>query len=185
MDYTKLKNLVCVIYYDSLIFHQSISAVQKDMSSAVWKLFSRVEKASEKATCKTCGKEYVCKGGTTSNLINHLKSKHKELFEQYLDETKAKATPAKKRPAEESIQPKMKQRKLHDCIPESDEALNSAIQEAIIDFLADAGVAFNVVGLDSFKKLMEIANRRIKLKHPATYSKMVKVKAVGVVGEPR
>ena len=161
MDYTKLKNLVCVIYYDSPIFHQSISAVCKDMSSAVWKLFSRLEKPSENATCKICGKEYVCKEGTTSDLINHLKSKHKELFEQYLDETKAKATPAKKRPAEESIQPKMKQRKLHDCIPESDEALNSAIQDAIIDFLADAGVAVNVVGLDSFKRLTEIANRRI------------------------
>ena len=152
MDYTKLKNLVCVIYYDSPIFHQSISAVCKDMSSAVWKLFSRVEKTSEKATCKTCGKEYVCKEGTTSDLINHLKSKHKELFEQYLDETKAKATPAKKRPAEESIQPKMKQRKLHDCIPESDEALNSAIQDAIIDFLAGAGVASNVVGLMKYDK---------------------------------
>lgn len=147
------------------------------MSSAVWKLFSRVDKASEKASCNSCGKEYVCKGGTTSNLINHLKSKHKELFEQYLEETKAKATPAKRRPADEPIQAKMKQRKLHDCIPESDDALNRAIEDAIIDFLADAGVAFNVVGLDSFKKLMEIANRRIKLKHPATYSKMVKLKA--------
>ena len=147
------------------------------MKSAVWKLFSSVDKASEKASCNSCGKEHVCKGGTTSNLINHLKSKHKELFEQYLEETKAKATPARRRPADEQIQAKMKQRKLHDCIPESDDALNRAIEDAIIDFLADAGVAFNVVGLDSFKKLMEIANRRIKLKHPATYSKMVKLKA--------
>ena len=79
------------------------------MSSAVWKLFSRVDKASEKASCNSCGKEHVCKGGTTSNLINHLKSKHKELFEQYLEETKAKATPARRRPADEQIQAKMKQ----------------------------------------------------------------------------
>ena len=98
------------------------------MSSAVWR-----DKASERATCNTCGKEYVCKGGTTSNLINHLKSKHKELHEQYLEETTAKST-----------------------------------------------TAGNVVGLDSFKRLMEIANRRIKLKHPNTYSKMVKVKADGI-----
>ena len=148
------------------------------MSSAVWKLFSRRDKASERATCNTCGKEYVCKGGTTSNLINHLKSKHKELHEQYLEETTAKSTTAGKRHAEDNLHPKMKQRKLVDCIP--DEKLNMANSDAIIDFLADAGVAFNVVGLDSFKRLMEIANRRIKLKHPNTYSKMVKVKADGI-----
>ena len=148
------------------------------MSSAVWKLFSRRDKASERATCNTCGKEYVCKGGTTSNLINHLKSKHKELHEQYLEETTAKSTTAGKRHAEDNLHPKMKQRKLVDCIP--DEKLNMANSDAIIDFLADAGVVFNVVGLDSFKRLMEIVNRRIKLKHPNTYSKMVKVKADGI-----
>ena len=43
----------------------------------------------------------------------------------------------------------MKQRKLVDCIPESDKKLNLAISDAFIDFLADAGLAFNVVGLDS------------------------------------
>ena len=113
-------------------------------------------------------------------MINHLKSKHKELHEQYLEETTAKSTTAGKRHAEDNLHPKMKQRKLVDCIPESDEKLNMAISDAIIDFLADAGVAFNVVGLDSFKRLMEIANRRIKLKHPNKYSKMVKVKADGI-----
>jgi hypothetical protein len=66
--------LYCVVSEEEKIFHQSISAVWKDMSSAVWKSFSRVEKASEKSTCKTRGKEFVC------NLINHLKIKHKELF---------------------------------------------------------------------------------------------------------
>ena len=125
------------------------------------------------------GKVCVCKGGTTSNLINHLKSKHKELHEQYLEETSAKSTSAGKRHAEDNLHPKMKQRKLVDCIPESDEKLNMAIVDAIIDFLADAGVAFNVVGLESFKRLMEIANRRIKLKHPNTYSKTLKSKLMG------
>jgi hypothetical protein len=49
-----------------------------------------------------------------------------------------------------------------------DKELNEAIEDAIVDFLADSGVAFKVKGLDSFKNLM---------KENKTYSKLVKVKA--------
>ena len=143
------------------------------MSSPIWKLFTKLEDNSDRSRCNTCDKEYASKGGTTSALINHLKANHNELHQQYLAETKVK-----KRPGEPSAgQPKMKQTKIKDCIPETDEALNNAITDAIVDFLADSGVAFRVVGLDSFHKLMRIANRRIKLKHPVTYSRLVKVKA--------
>ena len=83
-----------------------------------------------------------------------------------------------KRPAAPSTssKPKTKQAKLEDCIPQNADSLNRAIEDAIVDFLADSGVAFRVVGLASFKKLMEIANRRIKLKHPKTYARLVKAK---------
>ena len=146
--------------------------------SAIWKLFTRVNDNSEKATCNTCDKTYTAKGGTTSSLINHLKSAHKEFYEQYQNDTKSKAKPSKKRPGEIlDNSPFMKQKKLEDCIPESNDALDKAITEAIVEFLADSGVAFRVVGLPSFKKLMRIANRRIKLKHPTTYSRLVRNKA--------
>ena len=75
------------------------------------------------------------------------------------------------------MKPKTNQTKLEDCVPKSDKDLNDAIDDAIVDFLADSGVAFKVVGLESFKNLMKLANRRIKLKHRTTYSKLVKVKA--------
>ena len=55
--------------------------------------------------------------------------------------------------------------------------MDKAITDAIVDFLADSGVAFRVVSLPSFHNLMKIANRRIKLKHPTTYSRLVKTKA--------
>ena len=146
--------------------------------SAIWKLFTRVNDNSEKATCNTCDKTYTAKGGTTSSLINHLKSAHKDLYEQYQNDTKAKAKPSKKRPGDNlENSPFMKQKKLEDCIPESNDALDKAITEAIVEFLADSGVAFRVVGLPSFQKLMKIANRRIKLKHPTTYSRLVRNKA--------
>ena len=75
------------------------------------------------------------------------------------------------------MKPKAKQAKIEDCIPKTDKDLNEAIDEAIVDFLADSGVAFQVVGCETFKNLMKVANRRIKLKHRTNYSKLVKVKA--------
>ena len=146
--------------------------------SAIWKVFTRIN--NDKATCNTFKKEFACKGGTPSGLKNHLEKKHKELYEQYIKETEAKSAPPKKRPADNEPnngQPKMKDRKIEDCLNETNANLDKAITEAIIDFLADAGVAFRVDGLASFEKLMKIANRRIKLKHPTTYSRLVKVKA--------
>ena len=148
------------------------------MSSHIWKLFTKLEGNGDRSKCNTCNKEYASRGGTTSALINHLKANHKELHQQYLAETKSKSNPPKKRPGELAAnQPSMKQKKIEDCIPESENALNDAITDTIVDFLADSGIAFRVVGLDSFHKLMRIANRRIKLKHPVTYSRIVKVRA--------
>ena len=89
-----------------------------------------------------------------------------------------KANPTKKRPAAAAAtNPFLKQKRLEDCIPQSEDALDKAITDAIVDFLADSGVAFRVVSLPSFHNLMKIANRRIKLKHPTTYSRLVKTKA--------
>ena len=130
--------------------------------SIVWKHFNRT---NEQATCKHCEKTYTCKGGTTSALINHMKMEE--------DKAASKNPASKKRCPDEPTtgKPEPKQMKLTDCIPESQENLNKAIDDAIVDFLADAGVAFRVVGLESFDRLMKIANRRKKLKHSITYSR--------------
>jgi hypothetical protein len=143
--------------------------------SAIWNFFTEKDDNSDKATCNSCGSDYSCKNGTTSSLINHLKSKHKEIHQQFMKTTS-------KRPAAPSTssKPKTKQAKLEDCIPQNADSLNRAIEDAIVDFLSDSGVAFRVVGLASFKKLMEIANRRIKLKHPKTYARLVKAKAADI-----
>ena len=146
--------------------------------SAIWKLFTRDDGNPDRSSCNTCGRSYGSKGGTTSSLINHLKSCHPDAYEQYCDETKVKANPTKKRPAAAAAtNPFLKQKRLEDCIPQSEDALDKAITDAIVDFLADSGVAFRVVSLPSFHNLMKIANRRIKLKHPTTYSRLVKTKA--------
>ena len=154
--------------------------------STVWKFFNRIGSDKNKATCNDCKKEYTCTGGTTSSLKNHLEKKHKELYQQYIAETNAKLAPSQKRLADDQSsnkQPKMKERKIEDCMNETEAALDKAITDAIVDFLADAGVAFRVVGLASFERLMKIANRGIKLKSPVTYSRLVKVKAAEIEKE--
>ena len=60
---------------------------------------------------------------------------------------------------------------------ESDAALDKRVTEAIINFLADSGVAFSVVGRSSFIDLVKVANKRIKLKSPKTYMRLTKVRA--------
>ena len=138
----------------------------------IYKFFTPNPDKEGQAICNTCNKPYSCLGGTTTSLLNHLKGQHKTTYIEY---GKLKS-PNTKRPGED-IKPKAKQAKLEDCVPKSDKELNEVIDDAIVDFLADSGVAFKVVGLDSFKNLMKVANRRIKLKHRTTYSKLVKVKA--------
>ena len=59
--------------------------------SAIWNYFTPNEANADKAKCNTCHQEYSCKSGTTSSLINHLKSKHKDVYEMY-------ETTSKKRP---------------------------------------------------------------------------------------
>jgi len=47
-------------------------------SSQVWDHFKKASdfQKSKNAVCKYCGCSYVCSGGSTSNLLKHLKKKH-------------------------------------------------------------------------------------------------------------
>ena len=140
--------------------------------SAIWNFFVEKEENSDKATCNTCEHIYSCKNGTTSSLINHLKSKLKDQYQRFLDGKNKRPTSS---PA--SNPPRAKQAKLEECFPVNDQVLNANMEEAVVDFLADSGVAFRVVGLDSFKRMMNVANRRVKIKQPKIYSRLVKVGA--------
>ena len=62
----------------------------------VWKVAERVTNG---AKCKICGKVYSCGGGTTSNIMNHMKLKHKsnEQVRKMIEELKEKKVLLKKR----------------------------------------------------------------------------------------
>ena len=55
--------------------------------SAIWNYFAEKEKDPNKTTFRVCLQDYYCKNGTTSSLINHLRSKHKDIYEKYLNNT--------------------------------------------------------------------------------------------------
>ena len=142
--------------------------------SAIWKYFTTFDGNPDKAKCNTCQQEYSCKSGTTSSLINHLKSKHKELLDKYEDITKKRTASS---PGSSQTKGLDKQPRLDFFVPQNDQAVTKAFDDALVDFLAESGVAFRVASLPSFQKMINIANKRIKVKHPQSYNRMVKVKA--------
>lgn len=52
----------------------------KPKTSEIWQYFVEVD--DNYAKCKSCGKNYSRKGRTTTSLKGHLKSIHKEQFEE-------------------------------------------------------------------------------------------------------
>ena len=125
-----------------------------------------------------CGARCYAKGNTTSTMLRHLASKHEAENEAVRSKMKP---PAVKRKLEESNTDKAEE-PMAKKVPsmffgESDAALDKRVTEAIINFLADSGVAFSVVGRSSFIDLVKVANKRIKLKSPKTYMRLTKVRA--------
>ena len=55
----------------------------------VWKHFA-AEACKQKAKCIHCEQIYSCKGGTTTCLLNHLKSNHEEEYKKIQDNGKSK-----------------------------------------------------------------------------------------------
>lgn len=144
-------------------------------------MFHIIGVESSKGSCTTCSRQLSVPGGTTSSLQNHLRKVHPDKYQEFLEvnsTSKAKRKPAEKRSADEAGGSKpQKQVRLEDCLPQNFEALSKQLDDAIVDFLAESGVAFRVVGLESFQRLLKVLNKRVNLKHRTTYSRMVKVKA--------
>ena len=67
----------------------------------------------------------------------------------------------------------MNQPTLNDFLPKSNVATQKSLDEQIARWLADSGVSFRVIDLPSFKKLINIANDKLKVKGRNFYSKLV------------
>ena len=113
-------------------------------------------------------------------LQNHLKKVHPDQYKEFLEVNEVNKRPAEKRSADDDGGRKPKQVRLEDCVPQNMDELSKKLDDAIVDFLAESGVAFRVVGLKSFERILKLLNKRVNLKHRTTYSRMVKVKAAEI-----
>ena len=134
--------------------------------SKVWIYFQVNQEDSNKAKCLVCETTTIgCKGGTTCGLINHLKTHSKE-YQEY--STTATNSSKKTTKNTSSTQPT-----INNFMPKSNVATQKLLDESITKFLAESGVAFRVVDLDSFKNLIKIANDKLTVKSREFYSKLV------------
>ena len=62
-----------------------------------------------------------------------------------------------------------KQSTLENMFPKSNESTMKVLDDKIVDFLADSGVAFRTIGLQSFKSV----NNKVEVKSRVFYSKLV------------
>ena len=85
-----------------------------------------------------------------SALQNQLKKMHVEKFQEFLEvntTAKSKRKPAEKPSADEASGSKpQKQVRMKDCLPQNIGNLSKQLDNAIVDFLAESGVAFRVSG---------------------------------------
>ena len=144
------------------------------MPSLLWDHF---EAKKGKAKCKHCPKEVSTPGGTTSGLKKHLGTHPKEM-EEYLKKQeemdKKKVATNLKRPAEDEADSKpLKQTRLDFGAKEVTKAKQKDFDDALVSFVAETGVSFNVLGSESFKELIGVANRQLNVKDPRTYSRKV------------
>ena len=137
--------------------------------SKVWTYFQVNQEDSNKAKCLVCVATIGCKGGTTSGLINHCKT-HSTEYQEY--STTATNSSKKTIKNTSSTQPT-----INNFMPKSNVATQKLLDESITKFLAESGVAFRVVDLDSFKNLIKIANDKLTVKSREFYSKLVTRKA--------
>ena len=153
--------------------------------SFLWNHFVKAEGGT--ASCKTCLKVVKTKGGNTTSMRKHLQGLHSKKFDLVLaaeeerKQKKEKEDKSKKRKnddADEQGNSKKKQPKLVEFSERfikytANSDKQKQFDRAVVDFLSDTFVPFNVVGQDSFKKLFDIADKKLTIKHPTTYSRMV------------
>ena len=130
--------------------------------SPIWKYFHHKENDSEKVVCKICEKEYKCKGGVTTPLHNHLKNHSKE-YHEFEEAKNSKRTYSPKA---------SKQSTLENMFPKSNESTMKVLDDKIVDFLADSGVAFRTIGFQSFKDVIASVNNKVEVKSRVFYSKL-------------
>ena len=147
--------LLCIIKYENLF-------QIKMFVSLLWEYFVKADGGT--ASCKICLKNLQTKSGNTSSLRKHLKNVYKEKYKAVVEaedirKKKDDEEKSKKRHIthDDEGSSKTKQPKIGDFTDKTKYPTTSDKQkqfdQAMVEFLADTFVPFNVTAQDSFKKL--------------------------------
>ena len=141
-------------------------------------------KNGNEGKCIACKKILQCKGGNTVGLSRHLNAVHRKLFLEYESAVAKRATERVKRGRNESgnsLPPQKKAKedffKMHVV---EDQVVSERFHDALVEHIADSFASFGQFGTESFQKVVTTLNKRVKVKHPTTLSRMATGKAESV-----
>ena len=155
------------------------------MQSFLWEYYDQPssQRGRRQRSVIFAKKKFPVLVGTTSGLKKHLRV-HPDLLEEYLlkQVDREKELKGVKRLAEDQPESKpLKQIKLDFGAKEVTKAKQVDFDEALVNFVAETGVSFNVIGHQSFKDLIGVVNRNINVKSSRTVSRKVKDSASSVL----
>ena len=168
--------------------------VQLEPQGMVGRLLMKHFKSTETqgiVHCCYCSKSMKFTGSNGTGIERHLKNFHKKeftAFEADKKDEKAKVLEnnntikGKKRAQETKPKdgnPKMKQAKFSWTI--EDKELQKRWDDAIVDYASDSFSSYRQLSSKSFKKLIRVANKIIKVKSSQTLSRHVKKKAIDIL----
>lgn len=133
----------------------------KPKTSAIWQYFLEID--DNFAKCKICGKKYSRKGGTTTSLKGHLKSLHKDKYEELskIEEQREKvklnqvtsATPLQQAKRQLSLEEASKKHQMWDKSHPKAQKMDDLIGEMI----ALQNLPFHFVEGIGFQRVMQAA----------------------------
>ena len=154
----------------------------------VWEHFDDCHDG-EHVFCLLCAAEskevkYKLPDGQTTNLRGHIRTKHQpewaDMVKEEADKAKA-APPAKKTKL-------ISQPRITDAVKavtkvETNGAIQTKYDNALIELLACKLLPFNLVDSEEFKNFITILNKTINLKHSTTYAKQLVKYSDDVLGQ--
>ena len=142
--------------------------------------------------CSYCRRPMKYDGSNPTGIERHLKNYHKKEYSAFIEEKKEEKAKAesnnnntfkgKKRNQEtkpKEGEPKMKQTKFSWTVV--DKELQKRWDNSIVEYAADSFSSFSQLSSKSFKDLIRVANKLIKVKSRQTLSRHVRKKAINIL----
>ena len=149
-------------------------------ASLLWSFFTKTD--GGKGKCNTCKLELANSDGNTTGMSRHLQAKHKKEWLDYSklrdDRDKAKEAEKARRKGHNSKDEPPKKAKLDFFKPSQvDPKLDAEFHDELINHIADTCTSFAQYGGESFQRVVSVLNKRVKVKHPVTLSRIAGKKA--------